>query len=152
VKVSDIVIRPIREDDRHSWQKLYYAYLEFYASEPLEPATEILWRRLTAESPIVQSGIAELDGVVVGFVHFHFQISTWTHTWHCYLEDLFVDNNYRGRGVARSLIDEVKRAALEEKCSELYWITREHNTTARKLYDKVASATDFVRYEILLEK
>jgi ribosomal protein S18 acetylase RimI-like enzyme len=150
--MSNIVIRPLRDEDRESWQGLYYGYLEFYASEPLEQATELLWQRLTSETPVVQSAIAEVNGVVVGFVHFHYQISTWTHTWHCYLEDLFVDENHRGQGVARSLINEVRRAALEEKCSELYWITREHNATARQLYDKVATATDFVRYEILLEK
>jgi ribosomal protein S18 acetylase RimI-like enzyme len=89
--------------------------------------------------------------VVVGIVHFHYQLSTWAQTWHCYLEDLYVSEDARGKGAARALIEEVKRLAIERKCSELFWITKESNQIARKLYDKVAAVSDFVRYEIRLK-
>jgi len=38
------------------------------------------------------------------------------------------------------------------KCSELFWITRAGNENARKLYDQIATPSDFVRYEIMLEE
>ena len=145
-------MRPLSEGDREPWQRLYYSYLEFYESEPFEPATEILWSRLIAAEPVIQSAVIEVDGQIAGFVHFHYQLSTWTHSFHCYLEDLYVDENYRDMGLATALIAEVKRAAAEMKCSELYWITREGNEIARRIYDKLAKKSDFVRYEILLEQ
>jgi ribosomal protein S18 acetylase RimI-like enzyme len=63
---------------------------------------------------------------------------------------LYVDENFRGMGLATALITDVKRAALKKKCSELYWITREGNEIAKRIYDKLATKSDFVRYEILL--
>ena len=147
-----ITIRKIADQDKAAWLSLYLAYLTFYESEPDEYSTELLWSRLTKENPEIQALVAEVDGVVVGICHFHYQLTTWSKTWHCYLEDLYVDESSRGKGVAPALIAEVKKLALENKCSELFWITKESNTVARKLYDKVATKGDFIRYEILLEE
>jgi GNAT superfamily N-acetyltransferase len=95
--------------------------------------------------------LAEVNGEVVGIVHFHYQLSTWSNTFHCYLEDLYVNEDARGKGVATALIAEVKKLAIEQECSELFWITKESNALARKLHEKVALVSDFVRYEIKLE-
>jgi len=147
-----LTVRQITVQDKAAWHELYLGYLKFYESEPIEASTELVWQRLTKESPEIQGLVAELDGVVVGFTHFHYQLSTWTHTFHCYLEDLYVSEEARSQGVAPALIAEVKKLAVEHKCSELFWITKESNQVARKLYDKVAKISDFVRYEILLDE
>jgi ribosomal protein S18 acetylase RimI-like enzyme len=148
MKVS---VRQLSEADKPVWLNLYESYLEFYESETDGSSTELLWNRITKETPEIQALVAELDGMVVGIVHFHYQLSTWAQTWHCYLEDLYVSGDARGKGAARALIEEVKRLAIERKCSELFWITKESNQIARKLYDKVAAVSDFVRYEIRLK-
>lgn len=147
----EMVIRQLREADRSEWQRLYYSYLDFYKSEPVAEATNILWGRLISTSPEIQSAVIEVNGTVVGFVHYHFQLSSWAHSSHCYLEDLYVEPQFRGQGVATALIAEVKRVALEKGCSELFWITRAGNSTARSLYVKLATESDFVRYEIVLQ-
>ena len=143
-------MRQITPADRADWQRLYLAYLEFYETEPIESSTELVWSRLVNSEPEIQGLVVEDDGRIIGITHFHYQLSTWTHTWHCYLEDLYVDKESRGKGVARALINEVKTLATDKGCSELFWITRSTNETARKLYDKVATPTDFVRYELIL--
>ena len=147
-----LTVRQLSIEDKAAWHELYLGYLKFYESEPIESSTELVWQRLTKENPEIQGLVAELDGVVVGFTHFHYQLSTWTHTFHCYLEDLYVSEEARGNGVAPALIAEVKKLAIEHKCSELFWITKESNQVARRLYDKVAKISDFVRYEILLDE
>jgi ribosomal protein S18 acetylase RimI-like enzyme len=45
------------------------------------------------------------------------------------------------------LIEGVADAARERGAARLYWTTQEHNTTARALYDKVASFNGFIRYD-----
>jgi GNAT superfamily N-acetyltransferase len=147
-----VTVRQIDIQDKTPWKELYVAYLKFYESEPVESSTELLWNRLTKGERAVQGLVAVSNGEVVGIAHFHYQLSTWTNTFHCYLEDLYVKEVERGRGAATALISEVKKLAVEQKCSELFWITRESNHVARKLYDKVAKQSDFVRYEILLEE
>ena len=146
-----VTVRSIQQEDRSAWQELYMAYLKFYESEPDRFSTDLLWSRLTKDNPDIQGLVAEVDGVVVGICHFHYQLTTWSKTWHCYLEDLYVEESSRGKGAATAFIAEVKKLALEHKCSELFWITKESNTVARKLYEKAATKSDFVRYEILLD-
>ncbi len=147
-----IRVRQIALGDRDDWHGLYLAYLEFYETEPVEASVELVWARLTGDNPEIQGLVAEEDGQVIGITHFHYQVSTWADAGHCYLEDLFVDERSRGKGAAAALIIEVKELAKQRGCSELFWITRSTNQTARRLYDRVASATDFVRYEIKLEE
>lgn len=144
-------IRHIEIQDKSSWLKLYLAYLKFYESQAIESSTELLWDRLTKIEPEIQGLVAESNGEILGIAHFHYQLSTWSHTFHCYLEDLYVSEDARGKGLATALIAEVKKLALERNCSELFWITKESNHVARKLYDKVAAVSDLVRYEIMLE-
>ena len=40
--------------------------------------------------------------------------------------------------------------ARDRGCSKVYWLTAETNSTARALYDRVATHTGFVHYEIPL--
>jgi ribosomal protein S18 acetylase RimI-like enzyme len=147
-----LIIRPIAVQDKAAWHELYLGYLKFYESEPIESSTELVWQRLTQDNPEIQGLVAEIDDVVVGLTHFHYQLSTWANTFNCYLEDLYVSEEARGQGVAPALIAAVKKLAIEHKCSELFWITKESNQVARKLYDKVAKISDFVRYEISLDE
>jgi len=146
-----LIVRQVLVGDKTRWRELYESYLKFYNSEPIESSIEIVWQRLTKDEPEIHGLVVELNGEVIGFTHFHYQLSTWTHTFHCYLEDLYVSEEERGKGAATALIAEVKKLAVERKCSEVFWITKESNETARKLYDKVANRSDFVRYEISLE-
>jgi len=147
----DFVIRLIASDDRQAWEDLYKSYLEFYESEPIASSTELLWERLISSPAIIQSFVAELNGELVGIVHFHYQLSTWTHTYHCYLEDLYVAEEHRGKGIATELIEAVAAAAIKNNCSELFWITKSSNQTAQRLYEKLATRSDFIRYERLLQ-
>jgi len=142
-----VTVRQIDIQDKASWKELYVAYLKFYESEPVESSTELLWNRLTKGEPAVQGLVAVSNGEVVGIAHFHYQLSTWSDTSHCYLEDLYVAEDARGKGVASALIAAVEDLAIQNKCSELFWITKENNTVARKLYEQVATLSDFVRYE-----
>ena len=148
----NVTVRHIQVEDKLCWQDLYLSYLRFYESEPVEASTELLWDRLRRLVPDIQGLVAEVDGEVVGIAHFHYQLSTWSDTSQCYLEDLYVAESARGRGVATALIKQVEDLAIQKKCSELFWITKESNSTARKLYEKVASQSEFVRYEKKLEQ
>ncbi len=147
-----IAVRQIQAGDKSAWQELFFAYLKFYEASPSDVNSELLWDRLTNSEPQIQGLVAEANGVVIGIVHFHYQLSTWSETSHCYLEDLYVAEGARGKGAARALIQQVQERAIKQGCSELFWITKESNSIARKLYDKVANLSDFVRYEKKLEQ
>ncbi len=55
----------------------------------------------------------------------------------------------RGKGVGAALIEAVKQEAGKIGIKNVYWMTHETNTTARKLYDHVARRTGFIEYDLL---
>ncbi|MEO8053448.1 MAG: GNAT family N-acetyltransferase, partial [Acidobacteriota bacterium] len=52
---------------------------------------------------------------------------------YCYLEDLYVSETVRAKGVGRALIAGVEKAAREAKSTRLYWSTHTDNARARRL-------------------
>ena len=77
--------------------------------------------------------------------------NTWNDQPVCYLEDLFVDSALRGQGAGRLLIETLVDKAKEAGWFRVYWMTHKDNATARILYDKLAVATDWVRYDAMME-
>ncbi len=56
-----------------------------------------------------------------------------------YLEDLSVLPAFRRRGVARALLKEVSRLAVERGYPSVYWLMMAWNDGARRLYDEVGA-------------
>ncbi|MEP0508246.1 MAG: GNAT family N-acetyltransferase, partial [Aurantimonas coralicida] len=91
--------------------------------------------------------IAEAGGKPVGLVHFLFHRHCWRVEDVCYLQDLYADPEVRGTGVGRRLIEAVYAAADAAGSPTVYWMTQDFNTTARKLYDRIAAVTPFIKYQ-----
>ena len=66
----------------------------------------------------------------------------------CYLEDLFVLPSARSRGIGKALVEWLRNSMRAEGWSRLYWMTREDNDRARKLYNQFVQPDGFVRYVI----
>lgn len=82
----------------------------------------------------------------MGIAHYLFHTSTWAATV-CYLQDLYTLPSARSNGVARALITAVAERARVAGANRFYWLTRENNSVARVLYEKVAKHNGFIRYE-----
>jgi GNAT superfamily N-acetyltransferase len=145
-----LTIRAIEEKDKSQWLKLWAGYLDFYKSTISPEQTELTWKRLINNELKMFGFVAEDDNGVMGFTHCLFRPSTWTETDYCYLEDLFVDPNIRGKGVGRALMEKVVELAKEKKSKRVYWTTQEFNKTARVLYDSITPVSEFVQYRLPL--
>src|SRR5258706_13898122 len=100
-------IGSLTRSDHERWLALARGYKAFYKTEVTDAEYERAWKRLLDEDGIHGLG-AHLDGRLVGITHFLFHTATWAEQV-CYLQDLFVDPEVRGRGVARALIAAVAR-------------------------------------------
>jgi GNAT superfamily N-acetyltransferase len=145
-----ISIRPIQASDKQRWLILWQGYLDFYKTSVPAEQTERTWTRIIDPDFNMKCAVAESDRKVIGFTTYNLQNSTWSPNGHCYLEDLFVDPEFRGAGAGRALIDYVKTYALENKCSRLYWNTDADNETARKLYDSYVLESGKRQYRVQL--
>ncbi len=142
-------IRPPEAKDQADWRRLWTAYLDFYEASVPEDVYAETWRRLHLDDPYEpRCLLAVVDTKPVGLVHFLFHRTTWAVENKCYLEDLYVDPERRGTGLGRVLIEAVYRAATDADAESVYWLTQESNLTARRLYDRIARNTGFIRYRM----
>jgi GNAT superfamily N-acetyltransferase len=144
--VAQPVIRSVGKHEREDWEPLWCGYQAFYEVSLSDEITAATWSRLhDAAEPMFVLG-AYIDGRLLGIVHYLFHRSCWTIGNYCYLQDLFVAEEARGRGLGRALIEAVYAAARAEGASRVYWLTHETNHAAQALYDKVAERPGFIQY------
>lgn len=142
-----LTIRPIEPGDRRTWGDLWRAYLDFYETTLPEAVYDTTFARLLSPDHPDQNGLlAVKDGTPVGLVHYIYHAHNWRIERVCYLQDLYADPSVRGSGVGRALIEAVYARADADGCPAVYWLTQDFNTTARRLYDRVATLTPFVKY------
>ena len=141
-------IEQLAGQDFADWAPLWKAYLTFYKTDLPESTTELTFRRLIDPNEPTMGGFIarEITGAARGIVHWMDHRSCWTPGDYCYLQDLFVAGQVRGKGVGTALIEAVADDARLRGCSRVYWITHETNTVAQSLYHKVAEASGFIQF------
>ncbi|MBY8916031.1 GNAT family N-acetyltransferase [Nitratireductor sp. L1-7-SE] len=146
--MTDTTIRPLAKTDEAEWRRLWTDYLTFYKTSVPEEVYATTWKRLFDDGEYEPNGlIAEVDGKPVGLVHYMLHRTCWTVGNNCYLQDLYADPAVRGKGIGRALIEAVYEKADEAGAANVYWMTQDFNETARKLYDRIAKLTPFIKYQ-----
>ena len=129
------------------WLPLWQGYLQFYKSEMSIEQITLSWKRITNPEQTDMFGFALIHhGEMVGFVHLISHMSMWTEKPYCYLQDLYVNEQFRNQGFVRQLIEHSYKVCVG-KFDRVYWLTHESNTTAQYLYDRIATKTGFIQYK-----
>jgi len=141
------VIRAIRPTDKAQWARLFVAYGVFYETAFTQDIVDAVFETLTSDSKEINGVIALQDDTVTGFALYRELYDTFTAgpAWH--LDDLYVDPAFRGSGTATDLIEAVSIIARENGGGTVRWITAADNTTAQRVYDRVATRKTWVTYE-----
>ncbi|MCR9255810.1 MAG: GNAT family N-acetyltransferase [Alphaproteobacteria bacterium] len=149
-------IRELRASDEAEWCRLWTGYLAFYETRVPEEVYRTTFSRLLSDDPWMPSAFVATfgspgetgDGApLVGLVHYLYHAHCWRLDRICYLQDLFVDPGIRGGGVGRALMERVYAQADIDSAAGVYWMTQTFNTTARALYDRIGTATPFMKYQ-----
>lgn len=98
-----------------------------------------LLRDAFGPSPKFRALIAEWDDEPAGYASFFYFYSTFQGRAALFLEDLFVLEKFRGKGIGKALLAEVARLALEEKCFGLRWEVLDWNRPAIEFYQKLGA-------------
>ncbi|MGJ0638523.1 GNAT family N-acetyltransferase [Xenorhabdus bovienii] len=145
-----VTVKFISPEHYPQWLVYWRAYQEFYEVDLTKDITAKTWACFfDAEEPMYCAVALEGDKIL-GFVHYLYHRSTWAETDFCYLEDLFVSPEVRGRHVGRNLIEFVQREAQKQNCGRLYWHTQETNLRGQRLYNWVAEKSGVIEYRMPL--
>ncbi len=144
-----VAIRHAGAGDEAAWRELWTGYNSFYGAGVPDAVTAATWGRILDPASPVKAVLAMgAGGAPLGFGNYILQYSTWLIEPVCLLDDLYVRPEARGRGVGRAIIDHLIALSGERGWGRLYWMTREDNAVARRLYDRYTGSDGYVRYTL----
>ncbi|RQM47414.1 GNAT family N-acetyltransferase [Paraburkholderia bannensis] len=153
VPSADFVIRPVNAADHAAWLALWQAYCRHYEVTLDERVNARTWARIADPAEPIHALIAHgEDGEPLGLCNYVLHPNTWSDQTVCYLEDLYVAPQGRRKGVATAFIERLREIGERENWFRIYWITNDANEAAQAVYDRIASRSGHIRYEIALAK
>jgi GNAT superfamily N-acetyltransferase len=147
---TEIEIAPVSPGEYEELQPLIAAYQRFYHVEEIdEERNRAFFRRFLAPS---DHGIllgARAGGPLLGYACLYWHFSSLAAAETVLMNDLYVDEPARGRGVGRALIEATTDAARQRGALCVEWATEPDNHAAQRLYDSTgAERTEWIVYEL----
>ena len=132
---------------RADWDRLYAGYAAFYKVEQTAAMRDRVWGWI-GEGRIICLMALDAQGRPLGIAHIREFLRPLSATVAGYLDDLFVDPDLRGAGIADDLFAAAKELGRSRDWSVIRWITAENNYRARGVYDRVAARTNWITYDL----
>lgn len=103
-------------------------------------ATEaLLTENLFGENHVAHALIGELEGKPVGMALYFYNFSTFLAKPGIYLEDLFINPEFRSRGFGEAMLRQLIKIAAEEECGRVEWAVLDWNERAIKFYKSLGA-------------
>ncbi|MBI0583641.1 MAG: GNAT family N-acetyltransferase [Methanomassiliicoccus sp.] len=115
---------------------LIRALAEFEALDPPDAEGHArLVRDVTSDPPMFHAYLAMLDGAPTGYLAFYFTYSTFLARPSLFLEDIFILEEHRKKGIGRELFRFCVREAERRGCGRMEWTALDWNTPAHEFYE-----------------
>jgi GNAT superfamily N-acetyltransferase len=126
--------------------------LAAYEREPdaVEMTEEQLEDALFGPSPRAEALIVELDGTPRGAAFWFQSFNTWTGRPGLYVEDVYVEEAYRDRGIGRAIFKHLADLAVTRGYSRMEWSVLDWNEPAIKFYQNLGAVaqTEWHKYRL----
>jgi len=138
---ADLRIRPAGSDDLPALLRLFRGFMD-YLGDPSPPDAELAG----AITPVFSDARAEIliaedaAGLPVGYAHLRYYHSVWMAGPECFLEDIFVFEERREKGIGRVMLEAIFARARARGCRRLRLDTNEGNTRGSHLYEATGFA------------
>lgn len=147
---AEVEIAPITAEEFEELLPLIAAYQRFYEVEEIsDERNRAFFRRFLAPS---EDGLligARRDGRLIGYACLYWHFSSTEACESVLLNDLYVDEAARGKGIGRALIEASAEVARERGVPFVEWSTAPDNQTAQRLYDSLgAERSEWFSYEL----
>lgn len=102
---------------------------------------EMLRDMLFSDNPLIFAFIAEIDesNKAVGFALYFYNYSTFVGKKGLYLEDLFVEPEFRGKGIGKALFTRLAQESVKQDCGRFEWQVLDWNTPSIDFYKSMGA-------------
>ncbi len=108
-------------------------------SDQVVATADKLQTTLFGAQPFAEVVMADYQGQPAGFALFFHNYSTFLAKPGMYLEDLYVDQQLRGKGIGKALITFLAKLAVERDCGRLEWSVLDWNQPAIDFYQSLGA-------------
>jgi len=141
--------RAPRDSDLARWRELYQAYADFYRAPQPGTAAQRVWSLIRNPHHELNCLLAaDETGEIAGLAHYRAFTRPLAASTGCFLDDLFVDDAHRGSGAVDTLLLELRRTARANGWTVIRWITAHDNTRAIAAYNRHATRTGWLTYDM----
>ena len=138
--VDTLAVRVAGPGDMPALMRLFRGFMD-YLGDPSPPDAELAGAiEPVFADPSAEILIAERGGEPIGYAHVRYYYSVWMAGPECFLEDLFVFEHLRDKGIGRRMLAAIFDRARERGCRRVRLDTNEENTRGIHLYESVGFA------------
>ncbi len=147
---ANVRVEPISATQLEALLPMIAAYQRFYEVEEIdEERNRSFFPRFVAPSEDGMLLGAWSGDELVGYACLYWHFTSLVPAETVLMNDLYVDEHWRGQGVGRALIEASAEIARERGAHRLEWATAPDNETAQRLYDSTgAERTTWIEYEL----
>ncbi len=133
-------IEELKLEHKEQWVKHWKIYLDLYGISHSAYNIEIVFNRLCEPSE-KQMGcfVATEHGEFLGFINYVIMRNTWHPRDICFIQDVYVSENARGKRLGRSMMEKVIDSAKQRNLKQVFWLVNEDNKAAINLYETLGN-------------
>ena len=142
------IINQINTINYENWKKYYIQYLTFNKNKIKERNLKKLWEWLNSPHHPQKGIFAIIEKNIIGHAHYKSSPNPVRGNDIGFLDDIYVNQQYRNTGVAYKII---KKLCLEGKINKwelIRWNCSSDNTNAINFYNKFAKKLEWHTFEI----
>jgi GNAT superfamily N-acetyltransferase len=126
---------PIQENQFDTFFALIEELADFEAlARPDADAKTRLKLDICGDQPRIKAYLIETDDHLCGYVITFQSYSSFLAKPTLYLEDIYIQPNFRGKGIGKSIMNMLADYALEQGCGRMEWVVLDWNTSAQEFY------------------
>jgi GNAT superfamily N-acetyltransferase len=133
-------IRLAKPEDIADIHRLIYELAVYEkAPEQMVATVDQISESLFKDNPVAFAHVAEVDGQIVGIALWFLNYSTWLGKPGIYLEDLFVQPEYRGAGIGKGFMKTLAQLCTERGYERFQWWVLDWNKPSIEFYKSLGA-------------
>ena len=133
-------IRLAKPEDIADIHRLIYELAVYEkAPEQMVATVDQINQSLFKDNPVAFAHVAEVDGQIVGIALWFLNYSTWLGKPGIYLEDLFVQPEYRGHGIGKGFMKTLAQLCTERGYERFQWWVLDWNKPSIEFYKSLGA-------------
>jgi GNAT superfamily N-acetyltransferase len=126
---------PIQENQFDRFFALIEELADFEAlARPDADAKSRLKLDICGDQPRIKAYLIESNDTYCGYVITFHSYSSFLAKPTLYLEDIYIQPSFRGKGIGKSIMSMLADYALEQGCGRMEWVVLDWNTSAQEFY------------------